>query len=79
LLNMLDQVGMVLNWLFQTVKGAQCSVALFKDQFYEELLEIQAILSGPSDGNIDVISKYHLTQSFWRGAPTYARHLESRH
>jgi hypothetical protein len=52
----------VLDWLFQIVEGAQRSMALFKDQFYKQLLEIQAVLSGPIDGGNDIIGKYHLTQ-----------------
>jgi hypothetical protein len=33
----------------------------FEEQFYEQLLEIQAIPSGPIDGHIDVI-----TNIIWR-------------
>jgi hypothetical protein len=45
----------------------------FKEQFYEQLLEIQAIPFGPIDGDIDVISECHLALSFRQGAAVHAQ------
>jgi hypothetical protein len=40
LLDVLDQSGVALDWLFQTPEGAQRMMTLFEVHFYDQLLEI---------------------------------------
>jgi hypothetical protein len=66
-------LGVALDWLFQTPERAQRMMTSFEEQFYDQLLEIQAMLNSPIDGNIDDINEYHLAWLFRRGVTTHAQ------
>jgi hypothetical protein len=74
LLDLLETLGVVGGWLFQTAAKTQQRMAHFEDRFYDLLVLISLDHDTAhlfADG-IDILEDYHLARSFRRGATTRA-------
>jgi hypothetical protein len=74
LLDVLETMGVVNGWLFQTALGDQQRMSHFEERFYDLLILIlsdQDTARLFADG-IDILEDYHLARSFRRGATTRA-------
>jgi hypothetical protein len=74
LLDLLETLGIVDGWLFQTTAGTQQRMSHFEKRFYDLLILISSDQDTAhlfADG-INILEDYHLARSFRRGATTRA-------
>jgi hypothetical protein len=74
LLKVLENLGIVDGWLFQTAARTQQRMSHFEDRFYDLLLRISSDKATARliTEDIEILEDYHLARSFRRGATTRA-------